>query len=71
MIGVGAKRPPGTRPSHENPESAPLVVRLRPEPGYSSTIYYGSPPARPKSLRRQFGQKYDAKKVRNTKERTT
>jgi len=47
------------------PKSACQVVSVRPERGYSATNYDGSPANPSKSLRRQFGQKYDVKKVRN------
>jgi hypothetical protein len=42
------------------------VVALRPERGYSATKYDANMANPPKTLRRQFGQKYDVKKVRNT-----
>jgi len=42
------------------------VITVRPEHGYSATNYDGSPAPISKSLRGQFGQKYDAKKVPNS-----
>jgi hypothetical protein len=66
MLGVRAKHATGVRPTHEYPESPRSGVRLRPEPGYLSTIYDVTPAPYPKSPRGQIGQKHDAKKVRNT-----
>jgi hypothetical protein len=40
-------------------------IVLRPERGYLETTYDDKLVRLPKSLRPQFGQKYDAKKVRN------
>ena len=45
-----------------NEEVPALVVRLRPERGYSSTIYDLSAVLRSKSLRSQFGQSATPKK---------
>ena len=42
------------------------VVALQSERGYSATKYDGSEGKPQKPLRRQFEQKYDVKKVRNT-----
>jgi len=42
------------------------VATLRPKRGYSATKHDASSVKRPESLRRQFWEKYDAKKVRNT-----
>jgi hypothetical protein len=42
------------------------VATVRSERGYSATKYDANPAKRPKPLRRQFGQKYAVKKVRNT-----
>jgi hypothetical protein len=41
------------------------IIALRPERGYSATNYDGSPARLLETLRRQFEQKYDLKKVRN------
>ena len=52
----------------KNPEDlgrANAIATVRSERGYSATKYDASPAKLPKSLRRQFGQKYDGKKVRN------
>jgi hypothetical protein len=49
----------------KNPKTANAVATLRSERGYSTAKYNASPAKRPKSLRRQFEQKYDVKKVRN------
>jgi hypothetical protein len=45
---------------------ANTIAAVRSERGYSATKYDASPAKHPKSLRRQFEQKYDGKKVRNT-----
>ena len=42
-----------------------LVTTVRAERGYSATNYDASAVKLQKTLRRQFGQKYDEKKVRN------
>jgi hypothetical protein len=55
----------------ENPKMAIAVVAVRSERGYSATKYDASPANRPKSLRRQFEQKYDVKKVRNSQPRNS
>jgi len=47
-------------------EPAPRVATLRPKHGYSATNYDASPAKHPESSRRQFWEKYDVKKVRNT-----
>jgi hypothetical protein len=39
---------------------------IRPQRGYSAKKHDASPAACPKTLRRQFDEKYDQKKVRNT-----
>jgi hypothetical protein len=41
------------------------IAAIRSERGYSATKYDASPARLPESLRRQFEQKYDGKKVRN------
>ena len=41
------------------------ITTIRPERGYSATKYDASVVKLLKTLRRQFGQKYDAKKIRN------
>ena len=43
----------------------PDIVTVRPERGYSATFYDDSPARSSKTLRWEFGQKYDPKKVRN------
>ena len=50
----------------ENLKTANPVVLVRSKRGYSATKYDASAGKLPKTLRRQFSQKYDAKKVRNT-----
>jgi len=47
-----------------------LVTTVRAERGYSATNYDASAVKLQKTLRRQFGQKYDEKKVRNTEHAT-
>lgn len=49
----------------EKLKTANAVVSVRSERGYSATKYDASPAKRPKSLRGQFKQKYDERKVRN------
>jgi hypothetical protein len=49
----------------QNHKTAKGVTTVRPERGYSVTNYDASVVKRPKTLRRQIGQKYDAKKIRN------
>jgi hypothetical protein len=52
-------------PPLENPKTANAVATVRSERGYSATKYDASVVSSPKTLRCQFGEKYDAKKVRN------
>jgi hypothetical protein len=47
-------------------EMATRVITLRSERGYSATHYDGSAVKCPKTLRCQFGNFYDGKKVRNS-----
>jgi hypothetical protein len=56
------------RPSFRSSSAAKAtrVITLRQERGYSATNYDRSAAKRPKTLRRQFGNFYDVKKVRNT-----
>ena len=49
----------------ENPATFFLITAVRSERGYSATNYDANPAKPQKSLRRQFGEKYDHKKVRN------
>lgn len=49
----------------ENLKTANRIASLRSERGYLETKYDASPVKHPKSLRRQIGQMYDGKKVRN------
>jgi len=53
------------RHSWKTCKSISRVTTVRSEHGYWATKYDASPVSRSKTLRRQFGQKYDAKKVRN------
>ena len=73
QFGNAARKPPVTMPVQckipmpmENLKTTDLVVAVRPERGYSATNYDASVANPKKTLRRQFGQKYDVKKVRNT-----
>jgi len=50
----------------ENLKTTDPVVAVRSERGFSATNYDASVANPKKTLRRQFGQKYDVKKVRNT-----
>jgi len=52
-------------PLLENQEMTARITTVRPECGYSATIYDASVVKLPKTLRYQIGEKYDAKKVRN------
>jgi len=47
-------------------KSTSRVATVRSEHGYWATKYDATPVRRSKTLRRQFGQKYDVKKVRNS-----
>ena len=47
------------------PEKPNRILPVRSERGYSATNYDQSSAIRTKSVRSQFGQKYDQKKVRN------
>ena len=71
------KKPPGRGDSYgasavenqnplQNHKTAKGVTTLQSERGYSVTNYDASVVKRAKTLRRQIGQKYDAKKIRNT-----
>jgi hypothetical protein len=46
-------------------KKANTVATVRSERGYSATNYDASPAKLQKTLPRQIGQKYDAKKIRN------
>jgi hypothetical protein len=56
-----------SRPKRWPSSCAPTARQIRSERGYSATNYDGSAVKRSKTLRRQFGNFYDAKKVRNNK----
>ena len=58
-------------PPLQSPKMTASVITVRSERGYSGTYYDASVVKLPKTLRRQFGQKYDAKKVRNNFRKTT
>jgi hypothetical protein len=53
-------------PASEKSKNAQRGRVVRSKHGYSATKYDASVVGSPKTLRHQFGEKYDAKKVRNT-----
>src|ERR1035441_3412218 len=55
----------------QNHKTAKCVTTVRPERGYSATNYDANVVKLLKTLRRQIGQKYDAKKIRNNYDNAT
>ncbi len=60
-------RSPTHSDQSKNPNTTHPVAMLRWQRGYSATNYDANLVDSPASLRRQFGEKYDQKKIRNSK----
>jgi len=61
-VGIALRGPPVTITVWPQRKTQPV----RCQRGYSAEIYISSAAASPKTLRPQFGEKYDRKKVRNS-----